>query len=577
MRTLIALALLIHSGATPLQAAERIEYRMPAGFTYSFDSLTESRSVVDMISAGQSTTLEQTYEQHIQGAVEVLEASGGTPTELRIRFDQSSGSKTIVSGTTQETPFALAGRTIEVTVLDEQVVSITDGSGRNMPLDDETRSVVAELAIAERAILPGRAVGIGDQWTADLVREDRPLAPKLTLEVAGFGEQAGRRIVKLDVDGPFEGAQQGLDMQGDVSGPIIVDVESGLPLSSRLSGTAAISGELEQNGSRVTLTGNQTIKISSRSQIGGAAVVAASAPHAGTESQGIDKTAPGGWKEFRHSSGATLLHPPTWRPEEFSGGVRFQPAEAGAAETIVATGMASNGTTDPLSPAVASYLDTSLQQMLPGLRRTAAPVSIAAANGQGALYRYAGTQFDGSEIASSVYVTIENGVALSLSAVAPPDTLRSREATLAKIFASMKFGSVSTATMPAGGSTPTGNDPRLVGMFAGEALAGGGDYGAYVNTQLVSVLNADGTLYYGAQSHFSASQRDFNGNLKWTASGNTDGSVQSGRWSARGGFLTIRWDAGGQSVFAYGFEPDGSLVLRNPTTRKLINFYRRVR
>ncbi len=279
------------------------------------------------------------------------------------------------------------------------------------------------------------------------------------------------------------------------------------------------------------------------------------------------------WQEFRHSSGATLTHPPDWRLVEQANGVNVQPPNPATNEMIIATGMAASGATDPGAPDVANYLDASLLQMFPGLRRTGAPVPVTAAEAKGALYRYEGTLGDGSEVASHVYVTIQNGIALSLSAMAPPDRLDSRAPTLEKIFASM------TAAAPAataGGSTPTGDDARLVGMFAGESLAGGGS-DVYVNTQLVYVLNRDGTLYYGAQSHFSASERDYNGDLVWTASGNSGGNVERGRWSAGNGFLTIRWDSGQQSYFAYGFEPDGSLVLRDPRTRKLINFYSRVR
>ncbi len=124
-------------------------------------------------------------------------------------------------------------------------------------------------------------------------------------------------------------------------------------------------------------------------------------------------------------------------------------------------------------------------------------------------------------------------------------------------------------------ATASTDDRRLIGMFGGEAIAGG-EYGAYVNTQLVYVINGDGTLFYGAQSHFSASDRDYNGDLRWTATGQTGQSVDRGRWSARDGILTVQWENGNRMVVAYGFEPDGSLVLRNAQTRKLINFYRRI-
>lgn len=576
MRWLPGFVLIAVGLSTPGMAAERIEFRLPPGFSYTFDNVTDSTSVLDVSADGlQSMTVEQKLEQRIRGSVEVLESTDGIPARVRISFDATSGSTISSNGASETTPFALAGQTVEVRVEDERVVSIVDANGHDAALDDETRSVVSELAIAEQAMLPGRPVQAGDEWLADFTRDDRPLTPILTLQVAGFGEQGGRRIAKLDADGTLKGFQEGMDMDGRVSGPIVMDLESGLPLSSRLSGTIAIDGRVDQNGTPLTITGSQDVTNSSSSRI----VARAAAGSVASPTRVVADEADDGWEEFQHSAGATLSHPPTWRPEERPEGVLIQPPDAGAAEMIVATGVATNGTTDPAAPDVGAYLDASLGQMLPGLQRTAGPQPVEAAKGQGALYRYAGSLPDGTEVLYDVYVTIENGVALSLSALAPPAALRARTPTLERIFGSMTLGSAPAASAPAaaGGATPTGDDPRLVDMFGGEALAGGADMGVYVNTQLVYVLNADGTLYYGSQSHFSASERDYTGNLKWTATGNTDGSVQGGRWSAKGGFLTILWDSGERSFFAYGFEPDGSLVLRNPTTRKLINFYRRIR
>ncbi|MDJ0908516.1 MAG: hypothetical protein QNI99_04960 [Woeseiaceae bacterium] len=283
-----------------------------------------------------------------------------------------------------------------------------------------------------------------------------------------------------------------------------------------------------------------------------------------------------GWTEFRHSSGATLSHPADWRAVEIPEGIQLWPPDAGPVELVVVTGMQS-GSSDPRAADVANYLDASMFQMLPGLTRRDPPRDVEAANGPGALYQYSGMFMDGSQGACDIYVTIENGVALSLSALAPPRVLASRSDTLEGIFSTLELGVPVAAGATAQGGTGAANsdDPRLVGMFAGESIASSS--GVYVNTQLVTVLNADGTLYYGAQSHFNASDRDIDGNLKWTATGNTAGDVESGRWSASNGIITIRWDSGEQSVFAYGFEPDGTLVLRDPYTRELINFYSRVR
>ena len=84
-------------------------------------------------------------------------------------------------------------------------------------------------------------------------------------------------------------------------------------------------------------------------------------------------------------------------------------------------------------------------------------------------------------------------------------------------------------------------------------------------------------MLYGAQSAMTASKRDHTGQLEWTATGGIGPSMEMGTFTTKGGILTIRWEGGTRSTFAYSFEPDGSLVLRHPHTKKLINFYPRVR
>ena len=120
-----------------------------------------------------------------------------------------------------------------------------------------------------------------------------------------------------------------------------------------------------------------------------------------------------------------------------------------------------------------------------------------------------------------------------------------------------------------------GGDPRLVGVFKGESVYY--NHGVGTNTQLYWVFDGAGGVYYGAQTHWMASARDYNLDLVWTAGGVTDPNADRGTWQADGTFLTIQWEDGNTGRFAYGFEPNGALVFRNPQTRKLINFYDRVR
>ena len=120
-----------------------------------------------------------------------------------------------------------------------------------------------------------------------------------------------------------------------------------------------------------------------------------------------------------------------------------------------------------------------------------------------------------------------------------------------------------------------GGDPRLVGVFKGENVSGGD--GVIFNTQFIWAFQADGTVYYGAQSHYDVSIKHYDGNEKWGASGQTGKGGERGRWSTSGKLLTIQWESGDVSRFAYGFEPNGSLVYRNPRTGKLINFFPRIK
>jgi hypothetical protein len=180
-----------------------------------------------------------------------------------------------------------------------------------------------------------------------------------------------------------------------------------------------------------------------------------------------------------------------------------------------------------------------------------------------------------------VYVVVAGELALGISLLGEDSRFRKRVEMVERIFGSfdLQVGSGAGEPTAAGGGarkpSEVTDDRRLIGRFAGEAITR--QPGVYVNTQLVTVLNPDGTAYYGAKSAFSMSKRDYNGDLIWSADRESSANVQKGTWTARGGYLTIRWTTGSLSRFAYGFEPDGTLALRNAQTRKLINIYKRVR
>jgi hypothetical protein len=289
---------------------------------------------------------------------------------------------------------------------------------------------------------------------------------------------------------------------------------------------------------------------------------------------------PNDWVTYRHPLGVTFRHPPSWRIDASPDGLVLVPPDLRAdREWIVATGEEAGGVTDPRDPRVARVLDAVIRHQMPGLRRGEAP----ALDGRVARYDYAGIAPDGRRARCRILASVVGRYVVGFTLIADEERFALRADALAQIAQTTEAGS---ATGGSGEARPASaladrarvtDDARLIGVFGGDAYAGGADMGVHINTRLVWALNADGTFVYGAQSAMSASARDAAGNLRWTATGGTGGSVRSGRWQARSGIVAFTWSDGQMSRFRYGFEPDGTLAVRHPVSGKLLDIYSRIR
>ncbi len=267
----------------------------------------------------------------------------------------------------------------------------------------------------------------------------------------------------------------------------------------------------------------------------------------------------------------TFKYPPDWRVELSPSGLHIIPDDYDASlEMLFGLGAPAGGETDAASAQVQQNLDALVRSQVPTLQRRGSPTPIKTDAGSGASYRYAGTLPDWRQAVCLVLVRILNDESAVLGVIADESRSKQRSSVLREI-----FGTIAVRE-PGDQSGAAVGDRQLIGMFQGEVLNSGTE-GVYMNTQLVYAFGADGRVYFGAQSMFSAHKRDHNDDLIWTASGGTDESVESGKWTTDNGLLSIRWDNGEYSVYAYSFEPDGSLVFRDPYTKELINFYPRVR
>lgn len=291
------------------------------------------------------------------------------------------------------------------------------------------------------------------------------------------------------------------------------------------------------------------------------------------------KDALAGWPTHRIGA-ASFRYPPGWSVESGPLGLVLVPADHRRdRELIIVTGNEAPGLQSAADPLVGQTLDGMVASSMPGLRRRGRPQAVDAGRArEGMRYDYSGYAPDGRAAVATVYVIVEKQRAAAISLVGDSASVSARRSTVERIFRSFDGADAGAPDSPAvaaeraAGDGPL--DPRLIGMFGGESIHSSN--GVYVNSQLVYALGADGVMHYGARSHLNASQGDGAGGFRWTATGSTGGNVQRGTWTATGGLLRVQWDSASSSSFAYGFEPDGTLALRHPVTRKLINIYSRL-
>ena len=404
------------------QSKATLEYAVPQGLSYSFSETQAMQSQLTLsLATGQSMPVTQMVQSQVAGTVTVLAVENGKPVRVQMNFAPDSGTVVTMNGAPTPAAFPLAGQEAIVTIRNEDVVSVERPGAGPVQLESTDLDFIRSAVVLEDALLPGRAVGVGDRWDTTLHPAGGNNEIQLQLAVSGFGNGGGRAQVGLQANGSMRSVEDGTTVTGTVTSSHLVDLATGIPVQSEVSGPVQISGSTVMQG--------QTVQINGYGQIASQQVITL-------------------------GGGAPQATPRMAQPA--------QPAQ-------------------PQRPA-------------PNPR----------------------------------------------------------------------------AQQPSGGG-----DQRLVGAFKGESIASGD--GVYVNTQLVWIFEPNGRAYYGSQAHFAASERDYNGDLDWSATGRSDESGDYGRWSTNGNILTIQWDDGDTSRFKYSFYTNGELVFRNPNTDKLINLFPRVR
>ena len=246
-----------------------LEFYLPTGTSFDVQS-TESMNLQAQMQGGfgNQQQMSQSFESPTNYKVEVLEGAPGgmgPAAPVKTRFSFAPGlAVTMTDGQNgrQQQPQTFAGKTYTVTrggAMGGGQASIEPAQG----LDQPTQQMLQTLStFDESTLLPGRPVQVGEQWNPDTttIREAAGMAPggtlAMTLTLTGMDRVGGRVAALLDMELNWNGAVQGLVMQGPQRGKAAIDLETGLLLMMDISGQLKVSAAPETG---MQMSGNATL------------------------------------------------------------------------------------------------------------------------------------------------------------------------------------------------------------------------------------------------------------------------------------------------------------------------------
>ncbi len=248
-------------------------------------------------------------------------------------------------------------------------------------------------------------------------------------------------------------------------------------------------------------------------------------------------------KEYVHGSGGKMRYPASWKLEEMELGPKLTPPDATADEMYLILSEPAAGATDPASPEIVAYLDSSLKSSLPDMKQVGKVEKASAGNGKGAFITWEGT-VNGKPAQVRAYAAILKGNGVALLGIGPKEVLEKRDKTLRDIFFTFGWGQGQ-------------KDQNLVGNWKHWSY----NQTAGRETNSTASLAADGTFSYQSNSETNAnfSGKNQYGDITWTGGlSSRGGSGWRGTWTAYGGELILNFEDGSREVFNYEFKQEGA-------------------
>lgn len=491
--------------------------------------MSASASASDLIGTytaddeGERVTLELRVDG--EGAVSGTLRSDGATLALKGR----------ATGATFEAECAMAGAPGPVMRLRGRLqggaqlhVTMLDGAGQ--PMDDEP--LVFQRQGGARPGEPPRPTGTPPQGDGNPLGGGNPLAGGRPAPYAGTFQGDGL-VLELQAKGDaYEGS---LTFQGQRMACKATPVQGGLRGSFTTGqGEFAFEAADAPTGLRLT-SGGQTYQLVRQGPPapanplgGGAAPAAGDLPVEGKHAAGVQFHMPEGWQALSGAQGVRLLPP----------GARADDPNADELHVLLAEAVQPQ-VTGPDHADVGTFLDQTMAQTFPLLRRQGGCQLLDTPAGKAGVYTWTGTAPNGAACEGKAWVFIREGKGAAFISVATTAKLREREPVLMRIVGSTKSVKVEA-------------DGRVVGSYYCNGGWRSRDNRTSGDSQSTLTLAQDGRFRETWLSYVS------------TPAGIIENKEEKlGTYTAAGGVLTLRYENGAASAFRYALGQDGSLQCTN--------------
>lgn len=233
--------------------------RFREGQSWSFEQTGEMQQNAEMSAPGQPPQqMQQTMRQKRTGTVTVLAVNDGLPVSVRVAFGNDCSTEMEMAGQRQTIPVPFAGQAVTIT---------RDARGQ---ISHDFKAQADPMALAElnnylsvtRESFPPKPVAVGDEWEPDTaaMRQAYQMGAQDRLSVkcrlVSIQELAGRRCAEIETTSALAKRQGDTEMQNDMRGTSLVELDTGNTLHGEMTGTSTFRGPQQQGRgtSRMQLT-----------------------------------------------------------------------------------------------------------------------------------------------------------------------------------------------------------------------------------------------------------------------------------------------------------------------------------